>query len=304
MINSQPMGFYSAHTLVDDVKRAGVQVWPLDPNRSEWDCTLERQPGASQGGRLGIRVGFRVLSGFGRDECERILEERRRGGPYRSLGDFVYRARVSRYQTLEALAMGEAFACFGISQRQSLWEILAYRNLVASEAELKREGEQLCFFGQPSGGESAPASPLLFRPLSESEAIRADYRSYGLSVRGHPMGALRRSAAGAGLPRITSGALKRLPRGRTTRIAGLVIARQRPPTAKGTAFATLEDEEGFLDLILHKDVYEKYHDVFVGSAFLIVSGKVQADKAAVSLIVRKVEALPALELRMTSHDFH
>jgi error-prone DNA polymerase len=152
-------------------------------------------------------------------------------------------------------------------------------------------------------GHAAPR-PSLFAPLSETQAIAADYASYGLSVRGHPMSALRRSDVGKSLPRNTTGSIKRLPSGRHAWVSGLVIARQKPYTAKGTVFATLEDEEGFLDLILHEEIFERYHDVFVGNAFLMVAGKTQADRKSVSLLVRKVEALPVGEMRLSSHDFH
>jgi error-prone DNA polymerase len=314
------MGFYSTHTLVDDVKRAGVPVLPLHPNLSEWDCTICPQPD----GRKAIRVGFRVVSGLGREEFERIAAERRANGPYRSLGDFVSRARISRPQVLERLAMGEAFECFGLSQRQSLWDILEHRNLVASEAELARYGHQLSFFGGTAQGAQGSAAgentPALFLRLSEPEAIRADYQSYGLSTRGHPMGALRKGAPDSSIFKNTSLMVKRSPSGRQLKVAGLVIVRQRPPTAKGTAFATLEDEEGFLDLVLHEEVYEKYREVFVSNAFLLVSGKVQADAGggspafkptarehrSVSLIVSRVEALSdsMQALKVGAYDFH
>jgi error-prone DNA polymerase len=318
LLNSQPMGFYSSHTLIDEVKRVGVPVLPLEPNRSEWDFTLERVDTGPMSSRFGIRVGWRAVQGLGEVDCAKILEERRLNGPFRNLGDFIYRVRL-RPQTLERLAMGEAFACFGLSQRQSLWEILAYRSLAASESEKKLLGEQFNFFEeQPQkelestrergaywngGGQRAH-----FLALSETEAIRADYDSYGLSVRGHPMGALRKIAS-LKLPRITSGGVKRTPGGRMLKVAGLVIVRQRPPTAKGTAFATLEDEEGFLDLIIHKNIFEKYEEVFVGNAFLLVSGRVQIDQLSVSLIVRKIEALQTGpmdlgSIRVQGYDFH
>jgi DNA polymerase III alpha subunit len=230
-----------------------------------------------------------------------MIGERERGGAFTSLGDFVTRVPGLRPQALEALAMGGAFECFGLNQRDSLWGVLAYQNFVASRAEIAERGEQLCFFRAAE----PVAAPALFAPLSESQAIEADYRSYGLSVRGHPMAALRRSrSARDDIPRITSQGVKNLPNGRITRIAGLVIARQRPPTAKGTAFATLEDEDGFLDLILHREVFERFHEVFVHHAFLRVTGKVQADGHAVNLSVRKVEALAVPELHFKAHDFH
>ncbi len=133
----------------------------------------------------------------------------------------------------------------------------------------------------------------LFDPLSPYEQVRQDYASYGLSVRGHPMEFLRKRVAlrQRTLAQTTSARVKRLNRGSLASITGLVIVRQRPPTAKGTCFATLEDEDGFLDLILHKAVFERYEAVFLGNSFLIVTGIVQKEGHAASLLVKKLEAL-------------
>lgn len=297
LINSQPMGFYSTHTLIEDAKRHGVVVLPLDPNVSDWDCMIE----TLEGGTRALRVGWRVVRSLGEDSARIILEERKRR-KFESLADFVARTRL-RLNVLYYLAMGEAFKVFGFDQRRALWEILASRNNGAM-GETGFEGEQFELFA------AVPSEPVAqqasFAGLTDYQAIQADYRSYGLSVRGHPMAALKKVLSRA-VPTTTTQSVKRGPGNRGARLAGLVIVRQRPPTAKGTAFATLEDEAGFLDLILHKDIYEKYMDTFREEPFLIVSGNIQRDGELVNMIVRKVEKLDISglgNLPVASRDFH
>ena len=287
LLNSQPMGFYSSYTLVEDVKRQGVEVRPLDPCRSEWDCTLE--------GRA-LRMGWRMVQGLGRAEAGELLEERGRRS-FSGLPDFISRVRLS-LRVLNRLAMGDAFVGFGLSQREALWEILhlqMYRSMYrpmnrpmnqkAGRPAPVRE-QQLSLFQY--GAESSPSSAL-FSPLSPYQAIQADYESYHLSVKGHPMMALRADQElRKQIPSTTSATLKQMKASQVTRLAGLVIVRQRPPTAKGTMFATLEDEWGFADLILHASTFEKYRAYFESSPFIVVAGKVQRDGELVTLLVSSV----------------
>ncbi len=282
LLNSQPMGFYSNHTLIDEAKRQGVRVLPVDVNVSVWDCSLEE--GA-------LRIGFRTVNGMSKAKAHALIIERSsERGRFKSLADFVYRSRLDS-RVLECLAAGDAFSIFGFSQRTALWDLLKHKPI--------REQGQLDFFSEMPTNEAVAH----FKPLSESQAIHAEYRSYGLSTRGHPMKALREEL-GFRLPSLTSLGIKQGPNGRMASVAGLVIARQRPPTAKGTAFATLEDEDGFVDLVIHKGVFQHYEEVFTESRFLVVTGQVQADGAAVSLIVKRMETLEAAVLRGKSRDFH
>ena len=297
LINSQPMGFYSSHTLIEDVKRHGVRVLPVHPGLSQWDCTIEEVEG-----QTAIRVGFCVVNGLSEKEWERVSTERARK-PFESLIDFISRTTL-KPKALYHLCLGEAFACFGLDQRQSLWQILGFRTLIRPS-----QGDQLGLFegvnlqNSVSIGQPAAEPPVAFHPLSDYETICWDYQAFGLSVRGHPMGALRAQKTSQ-IPPTTTASVKRAPSGTGARLAGLIIARQQPRTAKGTVFATIEDEEGFLDLILRKEVFEKFHDIFVNEPFLIVSGRVQRDAEAVSVLVRKIEVLDVAELRASSRDFH
>jgi error-prone DNA polymerase len=304
LVNSQPMGFYSSHTLIEEAKRSGVKILPVDINRSGWDCEIIYDGGE----KPSIRIGLRVVRGMN-EEAARALIRTRQELPFQSLMDFLSRTRLSP-QALLSLAMGEAFSCFGLDQRQSLWEILAYRMLTkpsASDVSLNggngggklEDGKlnQMNLFEDLRSSSQTNIKALVsdqddvsFKKLSDYQAIRTDYQVYGLSTRGHPMKELRQYFSKK-VPSLTTGAVRNAQVGRVLRIAGLTIVRQRPPNAKGTCFGTLEDEEGFLDLILHEDIFEKYHDVFVNEPFIIATGKVQRDLKATSLLVTKIEAV-------------
>ncbi|MGZ3688692.1 MAG: helix-hairpin-helix domain-containing protein, partial [Bdellovibrionota bacterium] len=292
----------SCNTLIEDAKRAGVRVLPVDPNASEWDCVMT--PARE------VRLGWCVVHGLGEARARALVEERR-ARKFSSVADFLARARLP-FLVNERLALGDAFGGFGFSQREALWSILAYQALSAGEGPAQ---EQLGLFtgldAGSSGGANREASTR-FAPLSEFAKIQADFEAYGLSVRGHPMEALRR-APGSRVPRLTTSVAKQAQNRKNVRLAGMVIARQRPHTAKGTCFATLEDETGFLDLILHPKIFETYEKIIRSSQFLIVQGEVQrdveGDGVAMSVIVRKVEELyPAPDeessVRVHSHDFH
>lgn len=275
LINSQPMGFYSNHTLIETAKRHGVVILPVQPNLSEWDCTLEGEA---------LRIGWRVVQGLGEADACLLVEEREKR-PFLSLPDFLARTHL-RLNVLSTLAIGDAFTCFGLSQREALWEILACR-------------AQAPIFSGLGTGEQMN----LFQPLTDYQAIRWDFSSYGLSARGHPIQAIRKLLSQ--FPPTTTDTARRAPHGRVTRVAGMVIARQRPQTGKGTVFATLEDEFGVVDLILHAGIYEKYESVFVSEPFLVASGQIQRDKEAVNLIVRDVQPLHFEDWTWKkSHDFH
>ena len=288
LINSQPMGFYSTSTLVEEAKRAGVQVLPVDVRHSNWECEMVDANT--------FRIGFRVVRGL-YEEAARELIAQRAAKPFQNLTDFLSRTRVTP-KALQCLAMGEAFSCFGLNQRDALWEILAQR--VLTRPTQQKEQTQMSLFENFTGrgGESG-----LFEPLNGLEAIRSDYNVYGLSTRGHPMRELRKHFKQ--VPKLNSKMVKEMPAGRVLSVAGLIIARQRPPNAKGTCFATLEDEEGFLDLLLHNDTFEKYREVFVTEPFIVVRGKVQRDRDATTLIVHRVDAVTdnEAEILVRSRDF-
>ncbi len=266
LINSQPMGFYANHTLVDDVKRKGVRVLPVHPEHSQWDCSIE--------GAQNLRMGFRTVSGL----SEKDFKHLQTGRPYRSFEQFLFHNQKLRKVVLQKLALGGSFECFKIPPREALWKLL--------DLQVQSQTPQLDFW------QSAWVDPLKdetkktsFESLTEFEAIREDYESFNLSTRGHPMQALRKTL---NLKQVTTSQARSHSPESIVEAAGLLIIRQRPPTAKGTTFGTLEDEFGFLDLIIRKEVSEKNFDVFHEHCFLKVKGKIQRDGHAISMIVNEI----------------
>ncbi|MBI3557021.1 MAG: error-prone DNA polymerase [Deltaproteobacteria bacterium] len=225
-----------------------------------------------------LQLGLRIASGLSRHDGDALLAERAKR-TFDGLADFLARVRLPP-NVLHRLAMGDAFLPFGFDQRHALWEILAHEALTRPDPT-----GQLNLFSGVSIQEQAG----IFAQLDESQAIRADYDTYRLSTRGHPMTALR--AQMPHLPRLTTEQAKQSPNGRMVTFAGLTIVRQRPPTAAGTVFATLEDDAGFLDLVLHKDTHEKYRELFATQSFMLVRGLIQRDGYSVSMLVRSLKPI-------------
>lgn len=276
IMNSQPMGFYSNHSLIDDAKRHGVQVLPLHPNRSDWDCSVN-EVGS-------IQLGWRVVKGLSEKSADQILKARC-DRLFSSLEDFLERTSLQS-RDIQSLAMGDVFRCFGYEQRDALWKALEYE--LISRSEQTQGMEQLNLFSNLVSAERSKRE--LFKKLDFDQSIREDYRSFRLSHRGHPMQGLRMKM-GHRLPSATVKQVRKTPHGQSLSVAGLVIVRQRPPTAKGTSFATLEDEHGLLDLIIHKTVFEKYKEVFLTRSFLMASGLLQRDGHTVNLVVKRFAAI-------------
>ncbi|MBC7692926.1 MAG: error-prone DNA polymerase [Methylotenera sp.] len=295
LLNSQPMGFYAPHTLVDDVKRHGVTVLPLHPNLSEYDCTLEdsveqsRGPlrpkmKAGQSGTRAIRLGWRYVAGMSEREAEQVIRERNKR-PFTHLLDFITRTSLRR-NILNRLALGQTFECFGLDARSALWEILSQNLLIGAQAvnTAPAPRQLLLFQDQTPSNEPAP-----FLAMEDDQTIHEDYQTFGLSTRGHPMQTLRKRFPH--LPKLTTVEARRVPHGKVIEIAGLSIVMQRPPTANGTVFATLEDETGVLDLILHNDVFEKHKELILDQSFLVLQGTLQRDGLAISLIIRRIKSV-------------
>ncbi|HRK01620.1 MAG TPA: error-prone DNA polymerase [Oligoflexia bacterium] len=295
LLNSLPMGFYSEHTLVEDAKRHGVKVLPIDVNGSDWDCRIESGE---------LRLGFRLVKGMARKVFDRLFNERSER-PFAGIGDFIARAKPS-LRILESLALGGVFEPFKVSEREALWEALAYDCLLRAELG-QSQGQQLSLFSQSglSGLLREQSAPQLVG-LDDFERVSAQFHSFRLSLGEHPMPVLRRFLRQ--VPRAVTADAKKGRHGQRFRVAGMVIVRQRPPTAKGTVFSALEDETGLLDLIFHKAVHEKYQKTLSSNAFLVASGELQKDGYSVSLLVSKIEPLMPPETEQTlnfkTHDWH
>lgn len=278
LLNSLPMGFYSASTLVEDAKRKGVIVRPFCVERSDWECTLEPAPANS----LAIRLGLRFLKGLGEEEARRI-EARR---PFRDMRDLTVRTGVGR-KALDVLSRAGALDCYGRGRRSALWAVddylQAYHLPLLADFELEQ--------------------PRDFPQLSWDEEVIWDFESSGMSSRGHPLKSLRPKLKAAGY--LAAEQVQKVPDGRRARYAGMVICRQRPATASGVVFLTMEDETGFVNVILWPKVFEQHFVIARSVGFLAVEGKIQSARGVVHLVARKL-AHPQLEapVAVGSRNFH
>lgn len=281
LINSQPMGFYAPAQLVRDARAHGVEVRPADATSSAWDCTLERR----DDGRPALRLGLKLVKRLSEAGAARLLEARALR-PFADIDDLAARAALDR-RDLEALAAGDALAGLAGHRHRAVWRVSGVeraRPLLPADTQI------------PEG------IPLLRAPR-EGQDIVADYASLGLTLRRHPLALLRGKLAARGVLETCS--LWDLPNGRGVTTAGLVITRQRPGSAGGVTFVTLEDEAGCVNLIVWKRVAEEQRAALLESRLLEVRGKVQREGDVLHVIARRLVDLSPLlgELAVESRDF-
>jgi len=270
LVNSQPMGFYRNDTILYDAIRHGVKILPVSVLHSEWDCVIA--------GPNTIRLGFRVTNGIAKKDVEAMMQERQQVC-FRSLGDFVRRSKMKK-DVLHRMAMAGRFEEFQWDTREALWALLEYQNMFQKE-----ENNQLSFFNDLNYIPT-PATDIEFQELSGFEKIQTDYEAFSISTHGHPMAEIRKNMKN--IAKATSQTLKDSKNRSRLTVTGLVLIRQKPPTAKGVCFCTMEDEYGFIDIILWRKNFEKYREVFLNHCFITVSGVVQKDENTTSLLVDKV----------------
>lgn len=257
LINSQPMGFYSVDTLIQSARRAGVVVLPIDPRISGWNAQME-DVGAPM---RAVRMGFREVNGLGKEAVEVMIADRNRA-PFKDLQDFILRSQFPT-AVLERLTMANAFRCFGHDERSTLWKSLV-PPVGLPDAETSAQFEQLTLF----------------------ESISSEHEAFNYSTQGNMMMAIRKD--NPTLPPHTSRDLRDAQSKIWLTVSGITIAMQRPPTAKGTCFITLEDEFGTIDMILRKNVYEKYREIVRTQRLLIARGRVQIFGVGRSLQVEEI----------------
>jgi error-prone DNA polymerase len=317
LLNSQPMGFYGPSQLIQDARRHGVEVRPIDVNHSDWDCVLEpANPGAApdKEGSLSLwerdgvralprkmmvaleeshalspsnhgvpadvvprssrnpilRLGLRMVKGFSAAAAERLIEARR-SGPFGSVQDLACRARLDR-RDLEALAAADALRGLAGHRHRAFWEAAG----VETPTPL---------YAQP---EFVEAAPLLRRPDEAAEVI-ADYATTGASLRRHPLSLLRERLNRRGFR--TAEALWQMRNGVVARVAGLVVCRQRPMTAGGTTFVTIEDETGQVNLIVWPSTARAQHRPLLRASLLAVTGTVQHEEGVLHLVAGRLQDL-------------
>lgn len=320
LLNAQPMGFYAPHTILSDARRHGVEVRDVDITRSDWDSTLEpsgpssdrHRPKTSRkepspftledslgsvnttpGSLRSLRIGFRLIKGLGEASARRI-EKARSEWPFSDIEDLRGRAELRRDE-LEALAEAGALEALLSGRRSALWATRTPRLL-----------------GLFAGKRIQEPVPELAE-LSAAETLLFDYRRKNLSTDDHPMRHLRSRLQARGV--LTALELTRVPQRRRVKVAGVVICRQRPATASGVVFVTLEDETGFSNLVLWKRVFEEYRFVASRAVILFAEGKVErqtpgktgmGERDVVHLIVDRLERLdlPGRGIGKLSRDFH
>ena len=282
LFNNQPMGFYSLDALGRDARRHGVDVLLPDVNASRIMCTCENRA---------LRVGLGFVRDWGGEVARRVVEERERGGPYRSLVDFLRRTPAAlKRPAIENLVWVGGFDTFGLSRRELLWQAGLW---LGPESDPDRTG------GRDDHPQTElplddPYADLAFPGLDAPDRLVAEYRMLRFSASLHPL-ALVRDQLPAEI--VTSDRFTELPNHATVRVAGLVTARQRPATAKGYVFVLLEDESGPINVIVKPPVYERDRSIVRLEPFVLVRGRLQKDGATMNLIAFKVEPLRTASVR-------
>ncbi len=287
LINSQPMGFYAPAQLVADARRAGVPVCAADVNDSDWDCTLQSL--ADAGSSLALRLGLRMIKGLPIDEAERIVDERVAKGRFRDLADLRRRLCLTQ-AVLATLADADALHSLADDRRAAIWQALGQEKSPRDMPLLASDDED----------DLVPEQLQSMLPLEE---VYADYNTTGLSLKAHPMSFAREELSKSNC--VTAAQLATMRDGRRIRIAGLVLLRQRPGTAKGITFVTLEDETGPINLVLFIEVWKRFYQVAKMSNAWLVEGKLENRKGVIHVIVSHLcdlsDELKGLEL--PSRDF-
>jgi error-prone DNA polymerase len=281
LINSQPMGFYSVGSLVKDAERHGVEVRPVSVAASDWDCTLEGATAQVESSPPAMRLGLRLVGGLG-VEVGRRIERARRERQFTGVEDLVFRAQLERGE-IERLANAGGLSVFGLGRREAMWKVRGprERDLFAG-IDLKDEMPEL-------------------PPMSRSEQLVLDYRATGVVVGDHAMTLVRRSLPGHFKRSVD---LASTPDGARVSTAGLVICRQRPQTASGVVFVTLEDEVGFINLVLWAKTFERWRLVATTSSLLAAHGRLERQDAVVYVIPNRLERLGLRNVPSMSRDFH
>jgi error-prone DNA polymerase len=291
------MGFYAPAQIVRDAREHGVEVRPVEVNLSDWDCTLECAANSPASvpiadkrtwGITGpaVRLGFRMIKGLQAAHAQQIVERRVQHGPFHSIDDF-HAATELPVSAVAKLSEADAFASLPRSRRIALWETLA----------LPEERSPLAM---PPAQSATPALPL----MTVGQEIHADYGTTGLSLKGHPVQLIRTELSRRKV--IPAAEVWNRPHGRWVSVAGVVIIRQRPGTAKGIVFETLEDETGIVNLIIRPDVYDRCRNAARNASVLQADGYVERQGQVQHVMAVRLHDLTELvsNCSLRSRDFH
>ena len=285
LLNSQPMGFYAPSQLVQDARRHGVRVLPVDVCYSDWDSTLEPDRMNKLALRLDLRLGLHQVKGLHEDIAGRIVAARR-AGQFTNVNDLARRAKLSRAE-LQRLSAADALATLSGNRHRAQWQALGVEEPLPALTE----------------AEPLEGMPLLKRP-TEYKDIVEDYRMLGLSLRRHPMKLLRDELRQQRWR--SSNDLKALVHGSRVAISGIVISRQRPGSATGVVFVTLEDEFGHANIIVWNSLVQSQRKELLNSTLLGVLGEVQRDGKVIHVVAHRLVDLTGhlQQLSLRSRDFH
>ncbi|WP_088311034.1 error-prone DNA polymerase [Novosphingobium sp. B 225] len=280
LLNSQPMGFYAPAQIVRDCREHGVEVLPVDVNCSGWDNTLESAPRHGEGRAL--RLGLRQVDGFPEAAAARIVAARVEGGRFRDVRELKERAALSP-ALVERLASADCLGSLGLSRRQALWDA---RSLIAAP-------DLPLFAAAAARDEGAERVQTRLPVMPLSEEVVADYQTQRLSLKAHPLAFLRADLAERGFIRAAD--LRSRKYRSAVQVAGVVLIRQRPGSAKGVCFITLEDETGVVNLVIWPDVMERQRKVIMAARLMEVKGRVEYDDEVIHVIATHLtDATPSL----------
>ncbi|MFC5862389.1 DNA polymerase III subunit alpha [Acidicapsa dinghuensis] len=287
ILNNQPMGFYSSAVLVKDAQRHGLRVKPIDVQVSDWPCTVEHE----SDGTLSLRIGLGYAKSLTKQSAEALVRSRRQASFFRSVEDLARRVPFLNRRELTRLAqIGALNQLDGIQHRRdALWQVERAGRL---EGPLLRDSESL--------REDSDARPL--QPMNVEERLVADYAGTGLTVGQHPMHYRRPELRRSNI--LSAEELRCRRDGEYVRIAGCIIARQRPGTAKGFIFISMEDETGIANVIVTPDLYDRDRLVVTRSKFLLVEGPLQNRDNVIHVKATRLSALSDRAIEVRSHDFH
>lgn len=282
LVNSWPMGFYSPDQLLQEARRQGIEVRPVDVCHSDWDCTLEPEPGEA----LAIRMGLRLVRGLAEADARRLAQARAQR-PWRDVEDLCLRAGLDA-RARAHLADAGALRALASDRHQARWQVAAVQPQLPLFADMQ----------------ALPESPVELPVPSVAEDLMADYQTLGTTLGPHPLTLLRSRLRALGCR--SSRELQDVGHGDNIAVAGLVVGRQRPQTASGVTFVTLEDEHGMVNVVVWRELAERQRRALVGSQLLKVSGRLEQEKGVRHLIARRLEDVsPLLQgLDVRSRDFH
>ncbi|MCO6184816.1 error-prone DNA polymerase [Rhizobium sp. L1K21] len=303
LLNSQPMGFYAPAQLVRDAREHGVEVRAPDINLSFWGSTLEknafnparmeprhREMAKTIATRHAVRLGFHQIKGLKEDDMNRLTAAR--SGGYKSVRELWLRSGLTR-AVIERLADADCFRSIGLDRRQALWEARALDKKSAAESMPLFEATQKSLTEIPDF-QPEPTIQLPVMPVGEH--VLQDYRYLSLSLKAHPVSFLRSDFTARGI--VASRALQNLRNGQRLTVAGLVLVRQRPGTAKGVIFMTLEDETGVVNVIVWKDIFEKYRTEVMSARLVRIRGKLQSAQGVTHVVAEHIENISGTLARL------